>query len=25
VHFDYGKVQSIPQSRRFRFGARYEF
>ena len=25
VHFDYGKVTSIPQSRRFRFGARYEF
>jgi hypothetical protein len=25
VHYDYGKVQSIPQSRRFRFGARYEF
>jgi hypothetical protein len=23
--FDYGKVRSIPQSRRFRFGARYEF
>jgi hypothetical protein len=25
VNFDYGKVTSIPQSRRFRFGARYEF
>jgi hypothetical protein len=25
VQFDYGKVRSIPQSRRFRFGARYEF
>jgi Carboxypeptidase regulatory-like domain/TonB dependent receptor len=25
VHFEYGKVTSIPQSRRFRFGARYEF
>ena len=22
---EYGKVTSIPQSRRFRFGARYEF
>ena len=25
VHFEYGKVRAIPQSRRFRFGARYEF
>ncbi len=25
VHADYGKVTSIPQSRRFRFGPRYEF
>lgn len=25
VHFDYGRVTSIPQSRRFRAGLRYEF
>jgi hypothetical protein len=25
VHFDYGRVNSIPTARRFRFGLRYEF
>ena len=25
VQADYGRVNSIPQSRRFRFGLRYEF